>query len=115
MEPDIKVDRCSQLNMYMKLYEYQRLRSFIDRCPNHSDSIFLNFFSSITADFNISSTRVSDTGPMVLWFYITLIIIMENNVGLKQKACQFRTKNPALHAVHQELQSCGFSNIHTML
>ena len=26
----------------------------VGRC-NHSDSIFLNFFSSITADFNISS------------------------------------------------------------
>ena len=32
----------------MKLYEYQRSRSFIDLGPNHSDSIFLNFFSSIT-------------------------------------------------------------------
>ena len=30
----------------------------------------LNFFSSVTADFNISSasTQVSDTGPLVLWF-----------------------------------------------
>ena len=27
---DIKVGRCSQLNKYMKLYEYQRSRSFID-------------------------------------------------------------------------------------
>ena len=35
-------------------YEDQRSRSFIDLDPNHSDSIFLNFFSSITADFNIS-------------------------------------------------------------
>ena len=51
----IKVGRCSQLNEYMKHYEYQRPRSFIDLYPNHSDSIFLNFFSSITADFNISS------------------------------------------------------------
>ena len=51
----INVGRCSQLNEYMKLYEYQRSRSFIDLDPNHSDSIFLNFFSSITADFNISS------------------------------------------------------------
>ena len=32
----------------MKLYEYQRSRSFIDLCPNLSGSIFLNFFSSIT-------------------------------------------------------------------
>ena len=52
---DIKVGRCSHLNEYMKLYEYQRSRSFIDLGPNHSVSIFLNFFSSINADFNISS------------------------------------------------------------
>ena len=45
---DIKVGRCSQLNEYLKLYEYQRSRSFNDLSPNHSDSIFLNFFSSIT-------------------------------------------------------------------
>ena len=43
---DIKVGRCSQLNEYMKFFEYQR--SFIDLGPNHLDSIFLNFFSSIT-------------------------------------------------------------------
>ena len=52
---DIKVGRCSQLNEYMKLYEYQRSRSYTDLVPNHSDSIFLNFFSSITADYNMSS------------------------------------------------------------
>ena len=45
---DIKVGRCSQVNEYMKFHEYQRSRSFIDLGPNHSDSIFLNFFSSIT-------------------------------------------------------------------
>ena len=45
---DVKVGRCSQLNEYMKLYEYQRSRSLIDLGPNPSDSIFLNFFSSIT-------------------------------------------------------------------
>ena len=43
---DTKVGRCSQLYKYMKLYEYHR--SFIDLGPNHSDSIYLNFFSSIT-------------------------------------------------------------------
>ena len=32
----------------MKLYEYQRSRSLIDLGPNLSDSIFLNFFCSIT-------------------------------------------------------------------
>ena len=52
---DIKVSRCSQLNEYMKLYEYQRSMSFTDRGPNHSDSILLNFFSFFSADFNISS------------------------------------------------------------
>ena len=49
---DIKVDRCSQINEYMKLYEYQRLRSFIDLGPDHSDSMFLNFFTSITTRRN---------------------------------------------------------------
>ena len=39
---DMKVGRCSQLHQYTKLCEYQRSRS------DHSDSIFLNFFSSIT-------------------------------------------------------------------
>ena len=52
---DIKVGRCGQLNEYMKLCEYQRSRSFIDLIPDHLDSIFLNFFSSVTTDFNISS------------------------------------------------------------
>ena len=50
----INVGKFSQLNEYMNLYECQRSGSFIDLGPNHSDSIFLNFFSSITSDFNIS-------------------------------------------------------------
>ena len=33
----------------MKLYEYQRSRSFIELGPSHLDSKFSNFFSSITA------------------------------------------------------------------
>ena len=45
---DHKVNRCSQLHEYMKLYDYQRSRSFTDLGPNLSDSIFLNLFSSIT-------------------------------------------------------------------
>ena len=32
----------------MKLYEFHRSRSLIDLGPNLSDSIFVNFFSSIT-------------------------------------------------------------------
>ena len=51
---DIKVSRCSQLNEYLKLYEDQASRSFIDLVPNQSDSIFLNLFSSKISDFNIS-------------------------------------------------------------
>ena len=51
---DIKVGRCSQLTDYMKL-EYQRSGSFTDLVPNHTDSIFLNFLSSLTTDFNIFS------------------------------------------------------------
>ena len=61
---DIKVGVCSQLNEYMKLYEYQRSRSFIHLGPDHSDSKFWNFFSSITADFKISSALRSK-GPLV--------------------------------------------------
>ena len=46
----------------MKLYEYQRSRSFIDLGPSHSDSIFSNFFSSITsrpveAEFHVAFPR----------------------------------------------------------
>ena len=45
VDSDIKAGGCSHLNENMMLYEYQRSRSFIDLGPNHSDSIFLNFFS----------------------------------------------------------------------
>ena len=65
---DIKVVRYSQLNEYMKLYEDQRSRSFIDLVPNHSDSIFLNFFSSITADLTVprhSGERYRTNGSLV--------------------------------------------------
>ena len=43
---DNKVGRCSQLNEYMKLSEYQRSRSFIELGPYLSDSLFffLTFF-----------------------------------------------------------------------
>ena len=43
---EIKVGRYSQPNEYMKLYEYQRSRSFIQ---GHSGSTFSNFFSLETA------------------------------------------------------------------
>ena len=64
----IKVGRCSQLNEYMKLYEFPRSRAFIDLDPNHSDSIFLNFFSSITTDLTYpqhSDERYRTCGPLV--------------------------------------------------
>ena len=41
---DIKVGRCSQLNEYMNLYEYQRSRSFIDLGPR---SLRFNIFKLI--------------------------------------------------------------------
>ena len=58
---DIKVGRCSQLNEYMRLYEYQRSRSFLDLVPNHSHSIFLTSFPQLP------SSALSDTGQIVLW------------------------------------------------
>ena len=57
----------------MNLYNYQRSRSFIDLGPNLSDSIFLNFISSITikpieAKFHVAppwnrGTKASSNGP----------------------------------------------------
>ena len=38
---DIKIGRCIQLNEYMKLYEYQRSRSFTDHRPR---SLRFNIF-----------------------------------------------------------------------
>ena len=57
----------------MKLYEYQRSRSFIDLGPSLTESIFLNFFSSIAtrpivAKFHVEppwngGTKASSNGP----------------------------------------------------
>ena len=63
---DMEVGRCCQLGEYMKLYEYQRSRSFINLGPNHSDSIVLNFYSSITADFNIH-VSTSELNMQITW------------------------------------------------
>ena len=67
---DIKVDRCSQLNEYVNLYEYQRSRSFTDLGPNLSDSVFLNVFSSITtrpieAKFHVGSKKISNAQQLI--------------------------------------------------
>ena len=45
----IKVGRCSQLNEYMNLYEYQRSRSFIDLRRRSLIFNISNFFSLETA------------------------------------------------------------------
>ena len=42
----VKVGRCSQLNEYMKHYEYQRSMTLVQ---DHSDSTFSSFFSLETA------------------------------------------------------------------
>ena len=65
---DMKVGRCSQLGEYMKFYEYHGSRSFIDLGPNHSDSIFFNFYSSITLILTYplhSGERYRTNGPLV--------------------------------------------------
>ena len=80
---DIKDGRCSQLNEYVKLNEYQRWRSFIDLGPNHSDSIFLIFFSSVTAVFNISSAlrwAIQDQWSSGLIILALIIIFFEDTV-----------------------------------
>ena len=42
---DIKVGKCSLLNEFMNLYEYQRSRSSLTLVQGHSDSTFSFFFS----------------------------------------------------------------------
>ena len=52
---DIRVGRCSQINEYMYLYEYQRSRSFIDLHPRSLRfNIFkLLFLRNREADFHV--------------------------------------------------------------
>ena len=67
---DIKIGRCSQLNEYMKLYEYQRSRSFIDL---FSKSLRFNIFKLPFINNHLAVwSQVSDTGPMVLWFIVCM-------------------------------------------
>ena len=66
----------------MHLYEYQKSMLFIDLGPSLSDSIFLNFFSSITtglieAKFHVEppqdgGTKVCSSGPS----YVTKMAAM---------------------------------------
>ena len=53
----------------MHLYEYQRSMSFIDLGPNLSDSIFLNFFSSITTGM-IEAKFHQCQGVLLLWHIV---------------------------------------------
>ena len=45
---------------FSQLYEYQRSRSFIDLGANYSNSIFSNFFSSITT-WSIEATFYAES------------------------------------------------------
>ena len=73
----------------MKLYEYQRSRSLIDLGPNLSDSIFLNFFSSITtrpieAKFHVEpswdgETKICSNGPGHMTKMVALPIYGKNH------------------------------------
>ena len=62
---DIQVCRCSQLKW---VHEALWVLKVINLNPVQSDSIFLNFFSSVTADFNISSAL--RWAIMFLWLFI---------------------------------------------
>ena len=67
---DHKVNRCRQLNEYMKLYEYQRSRSFIDHGPNLSDSISFKLLFLITirpteAKFHMESKKISNDQELI--------------------------------------------------
>ena len=51
---DVKVVRCSNLNKYLKLYEYQRSRSLTDLGPNLSDIFKVLFLNRpIEAKFHV--------------------------------------------------------------
>ena len=63
---DTKVGRCSKLYEYMKLW-VPKVRFMNWPCSKSLRLIFLNFFSSITTDLNISSgERYRANGPLVI-------------------------------------------------
>ena len=61
---DIKVGRCSQLNEYMNLYEYQRSRSFIDLCPR---SLRFNIFKLLLLRNPYGSWSQMSCGASMGW------------------------------------------------
>ena len=89
---DIKVGRCSQQSEYIKLYEYQWTRSLIDFGPNLLDSIFLNFFFSITtrlieAKFHMEPPwdgrmKAHSTGPGHMFKMATMPIYGKNHLKI---------------------------------
>ena len=68
----------------MRLYEYQSSRSFIDFGPIQSDSIILNFFSSITADLTYPqhSGERDRTNDPLFFFNVTLSYIYRHKIKL---------------------------------
>ena len=63
----------------MNFYLYQRSMSFFDLGPNHSDSKYLTFFSSITFDFNISSAltcAIQNQWSSVFFFVFFLLLLL---------------------------------------
>ena len=70
---DIKVGRCSQLNEYMNLYEYQRSSFPLTLVQSHSDSTFSSFFSLetamlIEAKFHVEPPRDGEIKCVYKWF-----------------------------------------------
>ena len=68
----------SNLDIYLRHTLIILSGSFIDLVPSHSDSIFLNFFSSVTIDFKISSAlrwSIQDqwsSGLLLLFFFFAV-------------------------------------------
>ena len=61
---DIKVGRCSQLNEYMNLYEYQRSRWFIDFRPR---SLRFNIFKLLFLRNRLANWSQISFGASVRW------------------------------------------------
>ena len=85
---DIKVGRCSQLNVYMNLHEYQRSWSFIDLGPRSLRFFIFELLSSetawlIEAKFHVEPpwdgrTKVCSNGPGHVTNMAAMIIYGKN-------------------------------------
>ena len=56
---DIKIGKNSKLNEYLEIYMFQRSTSFFDLSVNRNET----------------GSQVSDTGPLVLWFFYYWTIV----------------------------------------